>query len=140
MGSSIIFSILAGIWVHAVLIDMREQRLPDTHTLTAAVLALGLRIAQGQGVTALAGAAAGYALLKGTQLICRAQGFEGMGSGDAKLMLSIGAVTGAEGVCWSIAVACILALIVNLGKPHGTRLAFGPYLVAGGLTVCCMQR
>ena len=140
-----VWLLVAPVGVLLAAVDLRVRRLPDPLTLplAAAVLAL-LGVAArlpghgGHWLTALYGAlalGAGYAVL---HLINPA----GMGFGDAKLALGMGAVLGWYG--WSVLLlgtftgfllgALYGAVLVALRRAgRKTAVPFGPFLLGGAL-------
>src|ERR1700709_2512732 len=80
--------------------DVRQRRLPNWLTLPgAAVILVGTAVA-GRGLPALAGAAGLVLLYLLLHLVAPA----GMGAGDVKLAIGIGALTGSFGVdVWVLA-------------------------------------
>ena len=99
-------------WTVALsVIDLRQRRLPNVLTLSgAAVITIGAAVA-GRGAPALLGGLA----LGGLYLIVHLVAPSGMGAGDVKLALGVGALTGALGVgAWTLAA---------LGAPLLTALA-----------------
>lgn len=60
---------------------------------------------------------------------------EAMGFGDLKLMALIGAMTGVDGVLWTLAMAALLGSVVGIVRYLLTgdrQLPFGPFLIAAG--------
>ncbi|WP_319454043.1 MULTISPECIES: A24 family peptidase [unclassified Mycobacterium] len=79
--------------------DVRERRLPNALTLPGAAVILAAAALLGRGVPALVGAGALAALYLAVHLVAPA----GMGAGDVKLAIGIGALTGAFGVdVWAL--------------------------------------
>lgn len=80
--------------------DLRDRRLPDTLTLPGAgALLVGAGLA-GRGLPALAGAAG----LAGLYLLVHLANPAGLGGGDVKLALGVGALTGTFGpAVWALA-------------------------------------
>jgi leader peptidase (prepilin peptidase) / N-methyltransferase len=92
--------VLAGWLVALSVVDLREHRLPNALTLPGFVVILAVAFAVGRGTGALLGAVA----LAGLYLVLHLLGRDGMGAGDVKLALGLGAVTGAFGVdAWVVA-------------------------------------
>jgi leader peptidase (prepilin peptidase)/N-methyltransferase len=138
-----VWLLLAPVWVLLALVDFRVRRLPDVLTLPLAAAALALLGVcalvpehGGDWPTALWGAltlGGGFGLLF---LVNPA----GMGFGDVKLALGLGAVLGWYG--WPTlmlgAFAAFLlgalyagVLVVTRRAGRKTAIAFGPFLIAG---------
>ncbi len=84
---------------------------------------------------AVVGAAAGYLLLNGFRLLMAlATGVDGLGGGDAKLLMLTGAFLGPHTMVLSLLPACAIGTVVGVihrlrtGEPH---VAFGPALAGG---------
>jgi leader peptidase (prepilin peptidase)/N-methyltransferase len=95
--------------------------------------------------TGLAGALAGMVMLRGVRfLFGLGRGIEGLGVGDADLMMMAGAFIGWQPVVLAFFVSVFPALIFAIGQLvfRGTQtLPFGPSLAAGVLiTVLCWSR
>ncbi len=88
-------------WFAALTVyDVRQRRLPNALTLPGAAVVLAVSAATGRGVPALVGAAALTLLYLGVHLAAPA----GMGAGDVKLAIGVGALTGSFGVdAWVLA-------------------------------------
>ncbi|MFJ4783354.1 prepilin peptidase [Streptomyces sp. NPDC088794] len=138
-----VWLLLAPVGVLLTLVDFRVQRLPDPLTLPLAGAALALLGAvafvpehAGDWLTALYGALA----LGGGFFLLFLINPGGMGFGDVKLALSLGAVLGWYG--WATVMlgtfAAFLfgglyggALVVGRRAGRKTAIAFGPFLIAG---------
>ena len=114
-------------WLTALsLHDVRHRRLPNALTLTGAVLVLAFAAVHGRGVAALAGAAA----LTAAYLVVHLVAPSGMGAGDVKLAIGVGALTGAFGPdVWLLAAlgAPVLTAAVGIlarrrALPHGPAM------------------
>jgi leader peptidase (prepilin peptidase) / N-methyltransferase len=80
--------------------DVRQRRLPNALTLPGATAVLAVAMVTGRGLPALAGAAALALLYLGVHVVTPA----GMGAGDVKLAIGVGALTGSFGVdVWVLA-------------------------------------
>ncbi|MGW3494240.1 prepilin peptidase [Streptomyces sp. NPDC001020] len=138
-----VWLLLAPFGVLLALVDFRVQRLPDVLTLPLAAASLALL-----GVAALvpehAGewgtAFLGALVLGGTYFLLFLINPNGMGFGDVKLALGIGAVLGWYG--WGTVVlgtfaGFVLAGLYGLGlvlarrAGRRTAIAFGPFLITG---------
>ncbi|MFE1884884.1 prepilin peptidase [Streptomyces diastatochromogenes] len=141
-----VWLLLAPVWVLLAAVDLRVRRLPDPLTLPLAAAGLALLglVAllpehAGHWLTALYGALAlggGYYVL---WLINPA----GMGFGDVKLALGMGAVLGWYGwptVLLGTFAGFLLgalyggALVVARRASRKTAIPFGPFLIAGAFT------
>ncbi|MBC8737279.1 prepilin peptidase [Paraburkholderia sp. UCT31] len=123
-------------------IDIEHQLLPDV--LVFPLLWVGL-FAATQGWTvrpaeSIEGALFGYLLLATPAWIFKLiRHKEGMGGGDLKLLMALGAFLGIAGVVGTLLVASVAAVVIHLGliaakKAHWqSRTPFGPFLVAGGV-------
>lgn len=122
--------------------DIRERRLPNALTLTGAAAILAAATLGGRGPAALGGTAALTAIY--LVVHCAAPG--GMGAGDVKLALGLGALTGCFGVgAWFLAAlgAPLLTAAVGLVRtarragaavPHGPSMCLAS-AAAVGLTL-----
>lgn len=112
-------------------------------TIPAAAIAVFVEGTLGAGwLDAFVGSFAGFVVLKGAQLLARLQHKkECIGSGDAVLMLSLGALVGIKGLPWALGFSVISIFIVAkmLHKQKSEKMPFGPFLVAGSLPVAVIQ-
>ncbi|OBB78970.1 peptidase A24 [Mycobacterium colombiense] len=108
--------------------DVRERRLPNALTLTGAAAILAVATLAGRGPAALAGTLALTAIYLAVH--CAAPG--GMGAGDVKLALGLGALTGCFGVgVWFLAALGAPLLTAALGvvctpRRTGATVPHGP--------------
>lgn len=119
-------------------IDLRERRLPNVLTLPGAVVIVGAAALWGRGLSALLGAVALGLLYLAVHVVAPA----GMGAGDVKLAVGLGALTGALGVpIWIVAAlgapaltaaAGVVAAIRRPGHaiPHGPSMCLASLLAA----------
>lgn len=136
---------LIGIGGWLIVIDARTHRLPNRIVLPTLacliVLAVTDAVATGQG-TALVRALIGMVILGGFYAVLRGMNRAGMGGGDVKLAAVIGLVLGWQG--WqSLAIGAASAFVLGalyalvlilLRRANGaTRIAFGPWMIAGAL-------
>ena len=110
--------------------DIRQRRLPNVLTLPGAVIVLVGAALTGRGVTAVAGAAAMFAVYAVVHVVTP----NAMGAGDVKLAIGLGALTGAFGPdVWLLAVlgasglTALLGLVRLIGGdrsplPHGPSM------------------
>lgn len=142
---SLVQIVLAGIGGWLIVIDARTHRLPNRIVLpTLAVLivlaALDALVA-GQGIAFLR-ALLGMVILGGFYAVLRGISRAGMGGGDVKLAAVIGFVLGwhgwqslAIGAASAFVLGALYALVlILLRRADGaTRIAFGPWMIAGAL-------
>jgi leader peptidase (prepilin peptidase) / N-methyltransferase len=146
------FCYLAAAGVTLALIDARHRRLPDALTLPSypiALLLLGIAAAAQPGgagyfLDAMLGMAAA-----GTCFAVQAIAYPaGLGWGDVKLAgllglylgwLGPGALVGGLFLGYLLAAATGLALIAAGRATRKSQLPFGPFLVAGTLTVIALS-
>ena len=140
-----VWLLLGPVGVLLAVVDLRVHRLPDVLTLPLAVAAPALL-----GLAALAPGHAGdwsgallgtLALGAGYLVLCRINP-AGMGFGDVKLSLSMGAVLGWYGprtlllgtfAAFLLGALYAGALVALRRAGRGTAIAFGPFLLAGAL-------
>lgn len=115
------------VWAMALsVVDIRQRRLPNTLTLPGAAAVLAVAAAAGRGLPALYGALGLAALYLLVHLVAPA----GLGAGDVKLAVGLGALTGAFGPeVWLLAALgapLITALCGVVGRvrtlPHGPSM------------------
>ena len=127
-------------WTAALaVIDLRERRLPNMLTLTGAAAILAFCVGCGRGQAGLLGAAA----LGGLYLVVHLLAPAGMGAGDVKLALGLGALTGGLGApAWLLAalgapvLTALLGTAVALrrrGRLAGTVVPHGPSMCLASL-------
>ena len=122
--------------ISASVYDWHTYRLPHLLTIGGAVFSLmgyGLL----QGLDPLLGSLWGFATLKAAQVFCRwRHGRECLGSGDCLLMLSLGAMVGAEKLPVALIVAVVFAAFyIFQRRKMGKVVPFGPFLTMGALWV-----
>ena len=130
-------------WAAALsVVDLRHRRLPNLLTLTGAAAILAGAAAAGLGVSALLGGL----VLGGLYLLVHLADPGGLGAGDVKLALALGALTGAFGFpVWFLGAlgAPVLTAVIGglaaLGRrstmvPHGPSMCIAS-LAATGLAV-----
>lgn len=138
--------VLGGMLLTASFIDLESFLLPDVITLPGAVLALltatfllgpgsGPDAWIASGTTALWGAGLGGGGFWLLRLGYRAlRGGEGLGLGDVKLMLLIGALVGPQGLPLLLLLAGVTALLaaiiymIRTGQGGQAPIPFGPFL------------
>ncbi|MET8977540.1 prepilin peptidase [Streptomyces sp. NPDC004539] len=140
----VVWLLLLPAWVVLAAVDVQVRRLPDPLTLglgATAPLLLGAAALipghTGDWTTALLGAAALGAALLALHLLNP----EGMGYGDAKLAVGLGAVLGWYG--WDTLLFGAFAgfalgavyggVLAVVRRSRSTTIAFGPFLIAGAV-------
>lgn len=124
-------------WAVALsVIDLRQRRLPNVLTLSgAAVITAGATVA-GRGAPALLGGL----VLAALYLIVHLVAPSGMGAGDVKLALGLGALTGALGIdAWTLAalsapLLTALAGVAAVLRGRGAAVPHGPAMCIASLT------
>ena len=132
-----------GLWLTAV--DARTHRLPNRIVLPAlaasALLAVVDAFVTGEAGAALR-AGGGMLILGGFYALLRIVSRSGVGGGDVKLAALIGLVLGWHGwqalaveaaSAFVLASLYALALIALRRADGSTRIAFGPWMIAGAL-------
>ena len=141
----LVYFILTGMLLVGSVIDLHSFILPDVITLPGAVIALAGSVFFPHGFTgALIGALAGAGLFLFIQQAYRLiKKREGLGTGDIKLMLMLGAMTGWQGLPIMIFLSALAALCVSLiylkrdaSRGMKTPIPFGPFLSMG--TMACV--
>jgi len=129
-----------GLLIVASFIDLDSFILPDIITLPGAILAFGasfiLPVAwQDSLLGAFLGSGCFWLLQKGYKIL---KGIDGLGTGDVKLMLMLGALIGWQGLPVMIFISALTGLIASLyylkkGKTNAaqTPIPFGPFLSLG---------
>jgi leader peptidase (prepilin peptidase)/N-methyltransferase len=130
-------------WLAALSIyDITQRRLPNTLTVPGAGVIVVGALAAGRGPTALAGAAA----LTTVYLVVHLVAPTGLGAGDVKLALGLGALTGSFGAdVWFLAalgaplLTGAIGVLARLGwsattVPHGPSMCAAS-VAAVGLSV-----
>ncbi len=141
-----VYMVIGAIFIIASFIDFQEYILPDILTLPGAGVALAgaYFVLQPQlgGPTlseSLIGMVAGAgALLALRQTYMVLKGIEGLGMGDVKLMLMIGAILGWQALPAAVTAGAIIALPISIiymrmqpEKGMKAMVPFGPFLSLG---------
>lgn len=134
---------LGGILLLLSFIDLKSYILPDFLTLPGALLAFACSwlLPHISWQNSLIGAVLGAGFFWFLQLAYKAlKGVQGLGSGDIKLMLLLGALLGWQALPLSIFFAALSGLMVSLfylyrspGQGLQTAIPFGPFLSLGGM-------
>lgn len=124
--TAIAMGVLAAVLTAMAVFDARRFLIPDVHV--AAIGALGLSGVLGASLTdAALGAALGGGLLGLVRWFYRRmRGVEGLGLGDVKLALALGALAGPLGVVWIILGGAVIGLVYGLIQ-GGARTAMAPF-------------
>ncbi|MFJ6530962.1 prepilin peptidase [Microbacterium sp. NPDC091662] len=142
---ALVHTALIGVGAWLIVIDIRTHRLPNRIVLPtlASLLVLGAIDALCAGESGpFLRALLGMLLLGGFYAVLRAISRAGMGGGDVKLAAVIGLVLGwhgwqalAIGAAAAFVLGALYALVlILLRRAEGsTRIAFGPWMIAGAL-------
>jgi len=131
---------VAGWAVALSVVDLRQRRLPNPLTLGGAAAILAAAAAGGRAGPALIGALALAAAYLAIHLAAPA----GMGAGDVKLALGLGALTGALGSgVWALAALAAPLLTAMAGavsaiRGRGGTVAHGPSMCAASLAAAAL--
>jgi len=138
-----VYLILGTMLIAGSFIDFEIFMLPDRITLGGAVLALAACfVLESPGwESGVLGAVAGGLFFWVLQLTYRLlRNEEGVGTGDVKLMLMIGAMVGLRGLPLTILIAALTSAVGSVffvlrsgGEGVKTRIPFGPFLSLGCL-------
>jgi prepilin peptidase CpaA len=108
--AAFLISVFVAVLVIAALSDLRSRRIPNALTATALVLALALRAFLGDG--ALVDGLLGAALAFGVVLPLFAM--RGVGGGDAKLLIMVGAFLGPKGFFVALLATALVGGVMSL--------------------------
>jgi leader peptidase (prepilin peptidase)/N-methyltransferase len=120
--------------------DVRQRRLPNALTLPGAAVVLAVATVAGRGLPAFAGAATLVLLYLGVHLAAPS----GMGAGDVKLAIGVGALTGAFGIdVWILAALAAPLLtaawaIVAVVRRAGSTVPHGPSMCLAAVAACAL--
>jgi len=141
----LVHGLLLGVGTWLIVIDVRTHRLPNRIVLPTLVSLIGLgaidALCTGESGPFLR-ALLGMLLLGCFYAVLRAISRAGMGGGDVKLAAVIGLVLGwhgwqalAVGAAAAFVLGALYALmLILLRRADGsTRIAFGPWMIAGAL-------
>lgn len=119
------------------LVDLEHKILPDVLTLSG--LVLGLIFSLLGWTIPFVQSAAGAVIGGGVLLLVAILSRGGMGMGDVKLMLMIGAFTGWQGSLTTLFVGSLLGVVIGglylliTKKGRRTPIPFGPFLAVGAV-------
>lgn len=135
--------ILAAVLIVVSFIDIDLQIIPDRITLPGIPLfgALAFWILNLPVVTIVSGCILGGGILYTVAFAYyKLKGIQGMGGGDIKLLAMIGAMTGPQGVLFTLfcgsllgTLGGVIAMILSSSSGLKLKIPFGPYLSAGAL-------
>ncbi|NLW80608.1 MAG: prepilin peptidase [Desulfovibrionales bacterium] len=136
------YMVFAGIFLVASFIDLDSFILPDMLTYPAAILAWAtpfcLPVSWFETLWGSIAGAGAFLLLQ--QGYLRLRGLEALGTGDIKLMLSLGALVGLSKLPIMVLLSAVSGLLVALAylrRPDGeglrTAIPFGPFLCLGAV-------
>ncbi|WP_217184356.1 A24 family peptidase [Streptomyces sp. AC495_CC817] len=141
----LVHAVLLGVGAALVVIDARTHRLPNRIVLPTLGALAGLAVVDAVvtgDAAALVRGAWGMLILGGFYALLRVLSGSGMGGGDVKLAAVIGLLLGwhgwqalAMGAASAFVLAALYALVlIGLRRADGsTRIAFGPWMVAGAI-------
>ncbi len=139
---ALVYFVFIAILMVATFIDIDLQIIPDVITLPGIVVffLLSLAVPDMTWDKSLIGIiAGGGSLLAVAWIYSLLTGKEGMGGGDIKLLAMIGAITGWEGVLFTIMMASAIgtlagiSVMVKTGKNMKLAVPFGPFLSIGAI-------
>jgi len=143
MGVTVVTAMVSGVvcWAIALsVVDLRERRLPNVLTLPGAAVILAGATVAGRGLPALLGGLG----LGGLYLVVHLAAPAGLGGGDVKLALALGALTGALGVgAWALAaltapLLTAVAGLIGAAAGGGRAVAHGPAMCAASLAAAAL--
>jgi prepilin peptidase CpaA len=110
MLSNLTITVFAGVLLIAALSDWRSRRIPNPLILSALVLALGLRLVIGAGifVQGVLGLGLAFAIMLPLFAV------RGVGGGDAKLMMVVGAFLGPKGLIVALLSTALVGGVMSL--------------------------
>jgi len=122
----------------AAVTDLRARRIPNAFTLPAIGVTTGVRLAQGEGISAMAGALiAAFVFLLPVAIV----GPERAGAGDLKLGVALGLLAGfpqvIELLLIAFGVTAMAGLVLWVGRrlPADRTLPMAPGLALGALWI-----
>lgn len=128
-------------WTIALsVVDIRDHRLPNRLTLPGAAVILAAAALCGRGFPA----SAGGAVLGGLYLVVHCLNPSGMGAGDVKLALGLGALAGALGAAVWVPAALAAPVLtaaagrVSAARGRGRAVPHGPSMCAATLVAAAL--
>lgn len=125
-------AVFAAALLAIAVVDVRERRVPNRIVLPAAAVVLVLRTLGDASPEWALAALAAFAFMLVPALVYPA----GLGMGDAKLMLLLGAMLGRDvlaALVVGLVAAALPSLVLLLAGRRGTTLPLAPFLAGGGL-------
>lgn len=129
------------LWATALCVaDLRQRRLPNWLTVPGAGMIVLVASLAGRGGPALLGGA----LLGGAYLVIHLADPAGLGGGDVKLAVGLGALTGALGdAVWVLAalgapILTAAAGVVSLSRGRGGAVPHGPSMMLASLSAAAL--
>lgn len=126
--------------IAATTFDLRSMTVPDFITLPFAAAGILFSIPDGSFAESATGAVFGGTVLLATALLYKfVRGKEGMGMGDAKLMVGVGAFTGVDGALLTIFASSVAGAVGGLaylklrGKGLSQVFPFAPFIAVSAV-------
>jgi leader peptidase (prepilin peptidase)/N-methyltransferase len=126
MGAGVACACVLAWFTALTLYDVRQRRLPNALTLPGAAVVLAVAVATGRGAPALIGAVTLALFYLAVHLVTPT----GLGAGDVKLAIGVGALTGSFGVdAWVLAAlgAPVLTAMWAVAVAFRGRAAMVPH-------------
>jgi len=139
----LIYLIFGGLFIIMSFIDFISYILPDIITIPGAILAFAVsHFLDISFIESALGAIMGAGIFFIIQKLYKGlRGIEGMGGGDIKLMILIGALLGVYAIPFVVffgaltgLLASIIYLIKDSSEGMSTKIPFGPFLCMGAMT------
>jgi len=136
------YLLLSWFLIPLLIIDIKEQLLPDVLTLPLMWIGFIYQMLHGNLQDSVIGAMVGYLSLWGVYWLFKlVRNKEGMGYGDFKLLAALGAWVGWMALPKLLLIASVLSLLFfAIGKINKDQaFAFGPFLIVGFLLVSVLR-
>ncbi|MES2033604.1 MAG: A24 family peptidase [Pseudomonadota bacterium] len=140
--TAVAIAVLATVLAAMAVVDGVHHVIPDLHVVLIAVVGLAGPLAP-HWTYALAGAVLGGLLLGGVRHVYgRVRGLEGLGLGDVKLAMALGAVAGPRDILWIIIAAAGLGLAYGVvrGMSRTPAIPFGTAMALPALAAAAIAR
>ena len=135
--TSLLYVVVASLLIILFVVDLKTMYLPDFLILLTVIPAIAILILRDANVTdTVIGAAIGAGFLGLLWLIT---GGKGIGLGDIKLMIPLGALLGISGTIATLLIAFVaggtigLVLLASKQAKLNTAVPFGPFLITASL-------